>query len=155
MSPSIWDHVCHLLTRVIGRRYEVRGHSMLPTLPPGTRVTASRLPLCLGRLRRGDVVVVKPPTRTKRLEIKRVLGLPNETVSWSDGRIQVNHRPLEEPYAKIPAHPPGDDETRTVHLGPGQYFVAGDNRLFSHDSRRYGPISRRAILGVVPRRLPR
>ncbi len=129
MPSSIWDHVCHLLTRVIGRRYEVRGQSMTPTLRPGMRVTASRLPVCLGRLRRGDVVVVKPPTRAERLEIKRILGLPNETVSWSGGRIQVDHRPLEEPYAHIPAQPPGDDEVRIVTLGPAPTAPSPDARF--------------------------
>lgn len=131
-----------------GLRLEVRGQSMTPTLAPGTRLVARRLPKRWGRLRRGDVVVVRPPDQAERIELKRILGLPQETISWIGGAIRVNHQPLEEPYARIPASPPGD-ELRTVHLSDGEYFVAGDNRLYSHDSRRYGPVQREAILGVL------
>ena len=137
------------LDSLIGLRLEIHGQSMEPTFKSGTRLVASRLPKRWARLRRGDVVVVKPPDQAELLELKRILGLPHEIVSWSGGGIRVNDRLLDEPYARIPAPPPGDDDMRSVQLDNGQYFVAGDNRLFSHDSRRYGPLPRQAIVGIV------
>jgi signal peptidase I len=88
------------------------------------------------------------------VELKRVIGQPGEEITWGRGRFQVNGFLLDEPYARIPPAPPGDDEVRAVLLGPNEYFMAGDNRLYSHDSRQYGPLSRRAILGkILPVRL--
>ena len=145
---AVLPHLLGWVDRLVGLRMEVRGQSMAPTFAPGTRLVAKRLPKRWGRLRRGDVVVVKPPDQAERLELKRILGLPHETVSWVGGAIRVNHQPLDEPYARIPASPPGD-EVRSLRLDERQYFVAGDNRLYSHDSRRYGPVARDSIVGVV------
>ena len=134
---------------LVGYSVEVRGQSMEPTCPPGRRFRASRLPYVFRRPARGELVVVRPPGTPARIEIKRVIGLPNEQIAWGQGLFRVNGELLHEPYAHIPVAPPGDDEIRTRHLGPDEYFVAGDNRLYSHDSRRYGPVTRTAILAKV------
>ena len=135
--------------RLISYRVEVRGESMAPTCSPGRRLRASRLPYVFRRPSRGELVLVRPPGTVDRADIKRVIGLPNEQVAWSQGIFRVNGELLQEPYARIPAAPPGDEEIQTRHLGPDDYFVAGDNRLYSHDSRRYGPVKRTAILAKV------
>ena len=127
----------------------VRGQSMEPTCSPGRLFKASRLAYFFRHPSRGDLVVVRPPGTPAHLEIKRVVGLPNEQIAWNQGFFRVNGELLHEPYARIPAAPPGDDEIQTRRLGPDEYFVAGDNRLYSHDSRRYGPLTRTAILGKV------
>ena len=100
-------------------------------------------------LSRGEVVVIRSPITPKRMDLKRIIGLPTEAISWSQGRFQVNDTLLMESYAKIPSAPPGDDEVQACHLGSDEYFVAGDNRLHSCDSRRYGPVNRSAILGTI------
>lgn len=135
--------------RLLSYPVEVRGQSMEPTCSPGRRLRVSRLPYVFRRPSRGELVLVRPPGTAERADVKRVIGLPNEQVAWSQGIFRVNGELLHEPYARIPAAPPGDGEVQTSHLGPDQYFVAGDNRLYSHDSRRYGPVNRTAILAKV------
>lgn len=121
---------------------------MEPTYHQGDRVRMSRLAYWWREPTRGEVIVVRVPAHPHRLELKRIIGLPQETVSWIGGRFEINRRPLREPYAKNPPSPPGD-EPHTVQLGPDQYLVAGDNRLHSEDSRLYGPVTRSALLGPV------
>lgn len=122
---------------------------MEPGYPPHTVVRVTRLPLSLVGLGRGDVVVIRSPEARVRLELKRVVGLPGETIRWTAHRFVIADRVLDEPYARLPRPVPGDDEARERRLGPGDYFVAGDNRLHSRDSRHYGPVRRRAIVGKV------
>ena len=83
------------------------------------------------------------------VELKRIIGLPREELSWSRGQFRVNGVPLDEPYAQRHPVPPGDDEIALVRLSPRDYFVVGDNRLYSRDSRHYGPVARSAILGKI------
>ena len=93
--------------------------------------------------------MIRSPAMPTRLELKRIIGLPREEISWTGERFQVNGLPLDEPYARFRPAPPGDDDVYVVCLGPDDYFVAGDNRLYSHDSRQYGPVARSAVLGAV------
>ena len=130
-------------------RFQVSGSSMEPAYPDGRHVWVSGLAFLFRAPVRGDVVVVHSPTASDRLELKRIIGLPGEKIAWSRGAFRVNDVMLEELYARIPAAPPSDDETRHCRLGCGQYFVAGDNRPHSTDSRAYGPIPRVAIAGQV------
>ena len=122
---------------------------MGPAYPAGSRLWASRLAYLMKAPSRGDAVVIRSPAMPKRLELKRIIGLPYEELSWSAGRFRVNGALLDEPYARLRSAPPGDDEVHVVHLGPQDYFVAGDNRLYSQDSRQYGPVARFAILGKI------
>ena len=120
---------------------------MEPAYPEGSRVQAERLVFAAPA--RMDVVVVASPKEPGQMELKRVIGLPGERVTWSRGRFAIDGAPLEEPYARIPESPPGDDARDMWQLGPDEYFVAGDNRLYSRDSRVYGPIRRSAIRAKV------
>ena len=122
---------------------------MEPSYVQGSRVIAQRLAYLAVRPERGDVVVIRSPEARARLELKRIVGLPGETVCWQRGRLSVNGRELEEPYAMSPPVPPGDDAPSVWRLGRREYFVAGDNRLYSRDSRVYGPVRRSAIVGKI------
>jgi len=126
----------------------VEGHSMEPTYHQGNRVWMSRLAYWWRTPRRGDVVVVRVPVHPHRLELKRIIGLPQETITWVGGQFQIQQQLLSEPYANIRPSPPGD-EPHTMQLGQEQYLVAGDNRLHSDDSRLYGPVQRSALLGPI------
>ena len=133
----------------IGLSLVVQGQSMEPTYPSGNPMRVRPLTYFFHSPARGDVVALRSPAMPERLELKRIIGLPNETVSWCGGHVSIDGVPLQESYARIPPAPPGDDEWRTVRLDRNAYFVAGDNRLYSEDSRNYGPVSRGAILGPV------
>ena len=130
----------------MSRHYRVEGKSMEPGFPEGNRVGMVRRAYRHEGPQRGDIVVLRVPG-AHRLDLKRVVGLPGEEITWGRGQVSINGRPLEEPYARQPSAPPGDDEARTWRLGPGEYLVMGDNRLYSTDSRHYGPIQRRRIIG--------
>lgn len=137
------------LADLMGQRLVVRGHSMEPTYVPGSRLLADRLSYLLASPARGDVVVIRSPLKPGRLEVKRIIGLPTEEIAWGQGPFQVNGTPLDEPYARIRPAPPGDDACTVCRLGPRDYFVAGDNRLYSDDSRRWGSVARSAIVGKI------
>jgi len=133
----------------------IQGTSMLPSLQNRDWALVWRLPYCFRAPRRGEVVICHyPGRRMKRLPflpqafVKRVIGLPGDTVEWQSGVLLLNGETLEEPYldaacCRIPwTRPP-----RT--LSPGEYYVLGDNRDRSNDSRSVGPLHRSAIRGRV------
>lgn len=123
---------------------------MEPTYPAGRMLWVTGLPYRFNSPARGDVIAYRALDGSHRLELKRIIGLPNETVAWAQGgRVRINGAWLEERYVRLPPAPPGDDDVQTCVVGADRYFVLGDHRLYSHDSRRYGPIARQAILGKV------
>ena len=125
-------------------RYRVEGDSMLPTLASKQHLLASSW----NKLRRGHVVVLRQPVLTNRFYIKRIVGLPEEEVRLKEGRVYVNGSLLEEAY--LDSRPRRRKEyDGEWWLGPDEYFVMGDNRNDSHDSRLFGPINRQLILGRV------
>jgi signal peptidase I len=125
----------------------VAGESMLPTLRPGQRVA-------VGPLRRpparGELVLLRRPGPGPPLElVKRVVGLPGERVRLAAGRLEVDGRPVPEPYLVPPraAGPPAG--AFEVALGPGEYLVLGDARDASTDGRAFGPVAADALAGRV------
>lgn len=132
-----------LLTRVLFGLAKVEGCSMYPQYHEGDLVVFSRVS---GSPERGDVILVKVPDG--QTLIKRVIGLPGEEV-YIDGRtgtVLINGKELEEEYG--PTEPEGYLAYPVV-LGEGEYFVLGDNRGNSMDSRYYGPIGKSQIKGEV------
>ncbi len=123
-----------------------------------TESAAERVVLPTRDVHRGDVVVFKFPPDPERDFIKRVIGLPGETIELRDRRIYINGQPIDEPYAHyLPRSEATDlheitpDDVRE-HYGPetvpaGQYFVMGDNRDNSEDSRYWGFLPRDNIKG--------
>lgn len=127
-------------------RYVVDGASMEPTFSTSERVIVDRVTMLLGGPSRGDVIVLDSP-RQDELLIKRVIGLPGEMVMVQAGRVSINGTLLEEPYVREFCTYPSCDGT--WELGPDEYFVLGDNRSHSLDSRSFGPVQRSAIKGVA------
>ncbi|MCC6192313.1 MAG: signal peptidase I [Anaerolineales bacterium] len=123
-------------------RFRVDGPSMQPNLYTGQFVLADKLAFHLGQPQRGDVVVVRTPVSPGIEFIKRVIGLPGETVVVADGLVRVNGQALQEPYIAAPP-----DYNGQWALGPDEYLVLGDNRNDSSDSHVWGPVHRPAILG--------
>jgi signal peptidase I len=120
----------------------VRGDSMAPNYSEGQPCLVRCLP---GPVARGDVVIVHDGSQRA---IKRVVGMPNEVLLFRNGRLYVNGRALPEPYLLASTRTYPVFQT-SFSLGPADYFVMGDNRNHSEDSRVYGPLQREAILGRV------
>jgi signal peptidase I len=132
----------------IGSVYVVEGTSMDPTYPPDTRLYGAPIST---PLERGDVILLDDGKED--YAVKRIIGLPGETVQLWGGRVFINRQMLVEPY--LPKHTytyPMEQERRgaTFILGEEEYFVLGDNRLYSADSRAYGPVNRKQIKRRVP-----
>ena len=153
--------VIFFLIRNIVQNFRVEGSSMEPNLHNGQFLIVNRFAYCPGfhldidfldihwqkvwciwKPKRGDVIVFHAPDQRKDY-IKRVVGLPGETVQVQRGQVLINGRPLKEPY-----------ETRrnirsapAVTLGPNQVYVMGDNQPNSNDSRVFGPLSMDHIVG--------
>lgn len=128
-------------------RYVVEGASMEPTFHSDQFVVVNRLPYLLGSPARGDVIVFHNPENPSQDFIKRVIGLPGETVKIEDGFVYVNEARLEEPYIAERCQGQRCDGTWTV--GSEQYFVLGDNRSHSRDGHNFGPLDRNLIIGLA------
>jgi signal peptidase I len=130
---------------LITARAVVEGPSMQPTFYTGDLVIVNRAAYFFSSPQRGDVVVLHNP-RTSGADdlIKRVIGLPNETVELRDGRVYINGTLLDEPYIREFC---GLGCNGTWTLSPTQYFVLGDNRPQSYDSHNFGPVERHLIVG--------
>ena len=130
--------------------FYIPSESMVPTLRVGDRVLVNKLSYKLHDPRRGDIVVFKAPPAAETADIKdlvkRVVGLPGETIEGKDGRIFINGTVLSEPYL------PKDVKSRTFgpeKVPPDSYFMLGDNRQYSKDSTFFGPIKRDKFIGRV------
>jgi signal peptidase I len=125
----------------------VDGKSMAPTYQPGTRVLTEPISK---PLERGDIVLVDDGS--KDYALKRIVGMPGETVQFWRGYVFIDQMMLREPYLPKFTYTFPDERTQvcTFKLAEGQYFVLGDNRLCSFDSRNYGPVARKQIKGHVP-----
>ena len=133
----------------------IKGGSMLSTLRSRDIALVWRLPYLFRTPKRGEVVICHyPGRRMKRLPflpqafVKRVIGLPGDTLEWQEGTLLLNGEALEEPYLD-PARCRYARTRPPRTLGRDEYFVMGDNRDSSHDSRSVGPLCRRAIRGRV------
>lgn len=124
-------------------RYRVQGHSMLPTLREGEYLIINKLSYFLDEPQRGDIVVLHYPRDRSREYIKRVVGLPGDRVEIGDGQVRVNGVVLHEPY--LAANPVYGNQSWVVP--EGQYFVMGDNRNNSSDSRDWSFLPRSDIVG--------
>jgi signal peptidase I len=119
--------------------------SMLPTLEPGGYFLVNRFIVRVSPIQRGDVVVVSPVNHPRWYYVKRVVALGGETLSILGGGVLVNGRPLEEPYAVGRTEP----EMRPQRIPEGFYFLMGDNRASSEDSRAFGPVPKERIAGKI------
>jgi signal peptidase I len=127
-----------------GRTYQMDTLDMAPTIPRGTMVSLESE----STVHRGDIIAVDPPSFLKlhgvNYLLRRVIGLPGETIGARAGHIVVNARVLNEPYLPRGTTSP---DFRTVRIPAAHYFVLGDNRRTALDSRRFGPVPRSSIVG--------
>jgi signal peptidase I len=148
--------VALLIQAFLVKPYRIPSESMQDTLLIGDRVLVDRISWRLTEPERGDVVVFHPPFDGPVL-IKRIVGLPGDKLSLSDGAVYVNGRRLDEPYVRrldgepVPSEPFDNGLPwalqRPYTVPPGSYFVMGDNRIDSGDSREFGPVARDQLVG--------
>jgi len=132
---------------LILRPHKIKGQSMHPNFPDGEYLLTEKISYYKGNPQRGDVIVFKPPISEDEF-IKRVIGLPGETVSVKQGKIYINDKLLDEDYIKVQTNGGSFlSESEEYVVPDGQYFVVGDNRPHSSDSRAWGPITKKDITG--------
>jgi signal peptidase I len=124
---------------------QVEGNSMVPHLFNHERILVNKLTYRLGPIQRGDIVVFRFPLDPSKSYIKRVVGLPGEWVSIASGRVMINGAPLDEPY--LPASYQDRQTYMPLQVPPGQYYVLGDHREMSNDSRVWGTVDAKFIYG--------
>ncbi len=124
---------------------QVEGTSMMPRLSNHERILVNKFVYRFGQIERGDIVVFWFPLDPRKSYIKRVVGLPGEWVSMVDGRVLINGKPLEEPY--LPARFQERETYSPVLVKPGYYYVLGDHRDSSNDSRVWGTVKEELIYG--------
>lgn len=130
------------VVRVALRIYTIPSASMMPTLTAGDHILATSY--LFGEPRRGDVVVFRSPANANEMLVKRVIAVPGDLIDAQLGRIRIGGHTLPEPYLLQPAAA-GTFEAQIV--APDSYFVMGDNRAESYDSRHWGPLPRTRIVG--------
>jgi len=126
---------------------KVEGTSMMPALVDQERVFINKFVyrLGIGEVERGDTVVFWYPADPTKSYIKRVIALPGDFVELREGTVYLNDRPLDEPY--VPQEFRDHQNVARLQVPSGHYYVMGDHRSSSNDSRTWGPVPRGAIYG--------
>lgn len=122
----------------------IKGPSMLPTYAENGVNFVNRLAYVSHEPQRGDVVTIRY-SGTSVMLMKRVIGLPGETIAFHAGRVSINGIPLDEPYIKYPT----DWEIPPVTLAAEKYFVVGDNRSMPQNLHTFGETERQRIVGKI------
>ncbi len=134
----------------IAQPFIVSGNSMFPTFKDGQYLIVDEISYRFHAPARGDVIVFHYPKDPSKFFIKRIVGLPNESISIQDNRVIIKNKEnpdglsIEEPYIQNQA---SDNIEKT--LGDGEYFVLGDNRIASSDSRAWGVLPKKLMVGQV------
>ncbi|MGD0052742.1 MAG: signal peptidase I [Vulcanimicrobiaceae bacterium] len=135
------------------RTPQVDGLSMEPRVRAGEFVLINTLAYRLGPVQRGDVVAFRHDAPNPETYLKRVVGLPGERIEVRDGVVRIDGRVLAEPYVRYPDH----RSAPALVVPPNSYYVLGDNRAESDDSRNWGVLQARdiagkAVVGIWPPR---
>jgi signal peptidase I len=157
--------IAFLVQAFLIKPYLIPSTSMATTLVPGQRVLVDRVVYHYRDIHRGDIIVFRRPVAPKDILIKRVVGLPGDTLSLVDGRLLVNGQALDEPYVNtidglpeptVPGelapggHPIAEWSLEKPYTVPADhYFMMGDNRLDSSDSRYWGTVPYDHVIGCA------
>lgn len=138
-----------LVRSFIAQPFVVQGRSMEPTFHHQDYLVVDKVNYRLNPPQRGDIVVFKAPEDPSQNYIKRIVGLPGETVTIENNSISINGTAIDEPYISelLPQAASLGSFFLEQPLGADEYFVLGDNRDHSSDSRRWGPLPERNIIG--------
>ncbi len=146
-----WGTISYwLISHFIFQAVVVEGSSMSPTLSDSGHYWLNRFHYVISEPCQNDIVALKDP-RDKVIEAKRIIAMPEQLVYIKEGRVYVDGKLLIEPYLLpgTPTYAEGRSANELIRLGKNEFFVLGDNRKNSADSRTYGPVPRQNILGRV------
>ena len=142
-----------VLNKFVIQKVEVDGPSMNTTLKTGQQLMVQKVSYHFTDPKRGDIVVFQPPGyEDDTLYIKRVIGVPGDRVQIIDGYIYLNGKKYDDPQWREEILDPGIAEEE-VTVGEGEYFVVGDNRNDSTDSREFGAVEKSRIMGEAVLRI--
>jgi signal peptidase I len=145
LETAVLTLLLFMAVRLTVQNFKVDGPSMMPTLQNSEYILVDKAEYYLHPPRRGDVIVFIAPPNTSTDYVKRVIGIPGDTVRVdADGIVYVNGVRITEPYTADHDNP---YPPNTWKLAANQYFVLGDNRGDSSDSRAWGPVPRSYIIG--------
>lgn len=134
----------------VAEPHRVSGNSMIPNFHNGDLLITNKLPVKFFQLKKGEVIILHNPRNPDQVFIKRLIGFPNEHLKISKSKVYLNNQLLQEPYLPEGTITEGgtflpDDEELVIP--EGQYFVMGDNRGGSSDSREWGSVKKDLIVG--------
>ena len=166
-KPSFWDNfknhfaetlefvavlaaIFIFIRLIVAEPHKVSGRSMVPNFQDGDMLITNKLATRMFEPVRGEVIILKSPRDNNMDFIKRVIALPNEKIMISGGKVYIDGQELKEPYLPEGTVTNGESylqDGAEVSIPEGQYFVIGDNRGGSSDSREWGPIKKELIIG--------
>lgn len=152
LEVAILTLLLFVVVHLVVQNYRVDGPSMTPTLLNQEYILVDKVQYVFSTPQRGDVIVFAYPLDPSQDYVKRVIGVPGDTVKVDgDGTVTVDGTVISEPYINDPTflcpNELGDPGTRSWLIGANQYFVLGDNRGDSSDSRCWGPVPSKNIIG--------
>lgn len=134
--------------------HQVNGNSMWPNFFSGEYLLTDKISYRFSDPERGDVIIFHAPPAARCPQelqcdfVKRIVGMPKENIEIKSGRVLIDGRELKEPYLdQISEVNSQDTQSMTIKLNEGEYFVMGDNRDHSSDSRAWGPVDKEMIVG--------
>lgn len=130
--------------------HKIKGDSMQPNFPNGEFLLTDKISYRFHPPQRGDVIVFKAPVNEEDDYIKRIIGLPGDTISIKDGSVYVNGQKLEETYLPSGLYTNGGiflPNNKEIVVPDNYFFVMGDNRPYSSDSRAWGFVPKKNIIG--------
>jgi len=141
-----------IISQFVARPFIVQGASMEPNFQNGNYLIIDMISYKFNDPERGDAVVFRYPGNRSLFYIKRIIGLPGDHVALRNGNVFVNDKIIEEKYFSLDINSSAFNRTN-FFLTENQFFVMGDNRMMSFDSRNWGPLERNDIIGFVRLRL--
>lgn len=135
---------------LVAEPHRVSGNSMVPNFHDGDYIITNKLLMKISEPKRGEVIILQNPRNADQVFIKRVVGLPGDRIKIADGVVLINNQVLDEPYLPQGTVTLGEQfltDGEEIIVPDGQYFVIGDNRGGSSDSREWGTVSGNLIVG--------
>ena len=140
--------ISFFLINYVVSAYKIEGDSMMPLLRDQERILISKLAINRKNLHRFDIVVLFKPDEPDKSLVKRIIGLPEEIIEIRSGDVYINDKLLKQPFSSgDPEALKSPDDMKALLIPQGMFFVMGDNRRISLDSRRFGLVPQKYIFG--------